>query len=445
MSSAHFPEPQRSRLVLIGASTYTDENLPDLPVVTRTVQDLAAALTDPAYGMVPPEHCTVLTDVSNIGLIGREVRSAARQAEDLLLVFYTGHGLVGGKRHDLYLALPDSEWADPEFNSLEYDKLRGAVLDSPAQTKVIILDCCFSGRVVTDTMADPVSAVVGQMEIDGTYVLASAQRDQVALILPDEEHTAFTGRLLRLLREGVGDGPELLTIDDLYRQLSMTMKAEGLSEPQKRGTRNADLLALARNRAFAATAAPLLRERHAAAVARGESGDWTEAVELLRVILAEQVRVLGPDHADTLRTRQSLAHGIGGSGAPLEGAAMLRELLAERSQKEPADTEDMLRTRQFLAVNLGEAGYRDEAIGILRILLPDRRRVLGPEDPHTLRTAHMLARNLTMAGERDEAVALLRELIAVRERVLGADHPHTRRARDDLAALLDEPPGGTDV
>jgi hypothetical protein len=445
MSSVRFPEPQRSRLVLIGASTYTDENLPDLPVVTRTVQDLAAALTDPAHGMVPPEHCTVLADVSNLGLIGREVRSAARQAEDLLLVFYTGHGLVGGKRHDLYLALPDSEWADPEFNSLEYDKLRGAVLDSPAQTKVIILDCCFSGRVVTDTMADPVTAVVGQMEIDGTYVLASAQRDQVALILPDEEHTAFTGRLLRLLREGVGDGPELLTIDDLYRQLSMTMKAEGLSEPQKRGTRNADLLALARNRAFAVTAAPLLRERHAAAVARGESGDWTEAVELLRVVLAEQVRVLGADNADTLRTRQFLAHGVGGAGAPLEGAAMLRELLAERSHEEPADAEDMLRTRQFLAVNLGEAGYRDEAIGILRVLLPDRRRVLGPEDPHTLRTVHMLARNLAITGERDEAGALLRELIAVRERVLGAGHPHTERVQRDLAALLDEPSGGTGV
>ena len=63
------------------------------------------------------------------------------------------------RRHELYLALPDSEWIEPEFNSLEYDKLRSAVLDSPAATKVIILDCCFSGRVVTDTMADATSGV----------------------------------------------------------------------------------------------------------------------------------------------------------------------------------------------------------------------------------------------------------------------------------------------
>ena len=77
--------------------------------------------------------------------------------------------LIGGRRHDLYLGLPDSEWVEPEFNSLEYDKLRSAVLDSPAAAKVIVLDCCFSGRVVTDTMADPVSEIIGQVEVDGTY------------------------------------------------------------------------------------------------------------------------------------------------------------------------------------------------------------------------------------------------------------------------------------
>ena len=41
-------------------------------------------------------------------------------------------------------------------------------------------------------MTDPVNEGVGQIEVDGTYVLASAQRDQVALIIRGEEHTAFT-------------------------------------------------------------------------------------------------------------------------------------------------------------------------------------------------------------------------------------------------------------
>ncbi len=246
------PNPQRSRAVLIGTGRYTDDKLPDLPVVGRTIADLAAALTDPVHGVVPENHCTVLEDQGDIRLIGRHLRSAARFAEDLLLVYFVGHGLVGGRRHELYLGLPDSEWAEPEFNSLEYDKLRSSVLDSAAATKIIILDCCFSGRVVSETLADPVTEMVGQIEVDGTYVLASAGRDQVALMLPGEDYTAFTGRFLEILRNGVPGGPELLTVDYLYRQLVMRMRAEGLSQPQKRGTSTADLLALAENRALAA-------------------------------------------------------------------------------------------------------------------------------------------------------------------------------------------------
>ena len=246
------PDRQRSRAVLIGTGRYADDKLPDLPVVGRTIADLAAALTDPVYGVVPENHCTVLEDQGDIRLIGRHLRSAARSAEDLLLVYFVGHGLVGGRRHELYLGLPDSEWAEPEFNSLEYDKLRSSVLDSAAATKIIILDCCFSGRVVSETMADPVTEMVGQIEVDGTYVLTSAGRDQVALMLPGEDYTAFTGRFLHILRNGVPGGPELLTVDYLYRQLVMRMRAEGLSQPQKRGTSTADLLALAENRALAA-------------------------------------------------------------------------------------------------------------------------------------------------------------------------------------------------
>ncbi|HEY1672187.1 MAG TPA: hypothetical protein VGG50_05675, partial [Streptosporangiaceae bacterium] len=138
-------------MILVGTSKYADENLPDLPAVVKTISDLKAALTHPDYGLVPPAHCAELVDEGDIRLLGRRLTSAARQAEDLLLVFFAGHGLLGPVRHDLYLGLPDSEWAGPEFNSLEYDKLRSAVLESCAVTKIIILDCCFSGRVVTDT------------------------------------------------------------------------------------------------------------------------------------------------------------------------------------------------------------------------------------------------------------------------------------------------------
>lgn len=435
------PDPERSRVVLIGTSRYEDEKLPDLPAVGRGIEDLKEALTDPVYGLVPGDHCDALEDEGDIRLLGRRLRRAASQAEDLLLVYFAGHGLTAGRRHELYLALRDTEWEEPEFSALEYDKLRSAVLNSPATTKMIILDCCFSGRVFGDSMADPATELIGQVEVDGSYVLASAHKTEVALILPGEDHTAFTGRLLRLFHEGVPDGPELLTIDDIYLRLRATMKAEGLPQPHRRGTDNANLLALARNRAFAASAAPILLRRQRAAVEQGENGDWEAAALALRDLLDEQTRVLGAENQDTLRTRQFLALAAGACGDPREGSAQLRKLLAEQTRILGPDHDDTLRTRQFLAVNLGEAGYRDEAVAILRLLLPDRRRVLGNDDPHTLRTAHMLARYLAATGEANEAVAVLKEVAAARDRILGSDHPHTMRTHRDLAAHL-EPNSG---
>jgi DNA-binding CsgD family transcriptional regulator len=271
------PDPQRSRIVLIGTSEYEDENLPDLPAVSRSLTDLKVALTDPVFGIVPEMHCDVLADEGDIRLIGRRVRAAARQAEDLLLVYYAGHGLTAGRRHELYLGLRHTEWDEPEFNALEYDKLRSAVLNSPAAAKMIILDCCFSGRVFGHSMAAPAAELIDKVEIDGSYVLASAHGNEISLVLPGEDHTAFTGRLLRLLRDGVHGGPEFLTIDDLYRHLRARMRAEGLPQPQKRGTDTADLLALARNRAYDATVGPILPEHQMAAGEQNENDDWAAA------------------------------------------------------------------------------------------------------------------------------------------------------------------------
>ena len=142
-------------------------------------------------------------------------------------------------------------------------------------------------------MADPVTEVVGQIEVDGTYVMTSAQRDQVALILPGEEHTAFTGRLLELLRSGIPGGPEILTIDDFYRHLLVTMKAEGLPQPQKRATRTADLLALAQNRAHPKISAsqPSVQPRRAYATCTPEQ---IRVARGIRDATQRIARVLGP-------------------------------------------------------------------------------------------------------------------------------------------------------
>lgn len=429
------PDPQRSRVILMGTSEYNDEAIPDLLAAETSLRDLRILLSDPTFGIVPEENCITLLNEGDIRLLGRRLRSAISEAEDLLLVYFAGHGLIGGKRHELYLGLPDSEWNEPEFTSLEFEKLRSAVLNSHATTKVIILDCCFSGRVISETMADPIASVVGQLDVDGTYVLTSAQRDQVALVLPGEEHTAFTGRLMKLLREGVPEGPQLLSIEDIYRHLLVVMQAQGLPQPQKRGTRTADLIALARNRAVVSRTASSLRSRYLMAVDHGERGDWPRVRDLLEDVCAAQEDLLGENHPDFLRSCQLLAHSIGALGDPRQAAVELHYLLARQITILGDEHADVLQSRQYLALNIGEAGYRGDAVKMLRVLLPMRRRILGAHDSATLRTCHLLARNLAAIGEVEEAEALLREVVERREQTLGAHHPHTERAKRDLSRL----------
>ncbi|HEV2634863.1 MAG TPA: tetratricopeptide repeat protein [Actinocrinis sp.] len=433
------PDGRRSRALLIGTSTYTDETLGPLEAVKATVEDLCAALTDPEFGVFPAENCAKLLD-GNLERLGADLTTAAGGAEELLLVYYSGHGVISSKRHELYLALPNTAFAAPEFGALAYDTLRHYVHDSRAKTKVIILDCCFSGRAVSDTMSTTDDVIFEQIEVDGTYVLASSPPDRVSLILEGEQHTAFTGRLIRLLVQGVPDAPEFLTMGELYRRLYGIMRSEGLPLPQPRGTRNADQLVLAVNRAYPETMAPRLRKQCAEAMEKAESGrDWATATATLKPVYEQQVRLLGDTHEDALRTSQYLGLCTSAGGDPQQGAQLLADLLPRQVLALGRDHPDCLKTRQFLAVALGEAGRRQEALAMLRILLPDRRRALGGDDEHTLRTAHMLARNLLGVGEIEEAKAVLSEVAVARERTLGPEHPHTVRARQDLDMLPDDP------
>jgi hypothetical protein len=125
-------------------------------------------------------------------------------------------GRTGG-RNELFLCLPDTDPAELPYSAWSYDELRRVVADSRATKKVVILDCCFSGRALADQAGDE-ETVLGQVGIEGTYLLTATAANAVALAPPGERYTAFTGTLLGLLNTGIPDGPELLTFAQIYPQ-----------------------------------------------------------------------------------------------------------------------------------------------------------------------------------------------------------------------------------
>src|SRR5690606_30814747 len=125
--------------------------LPDLPAVANNVAGLARALTDPVHGCVEAGDCQVLLDPVDTKTVSRALQTARERAEDMLLVYFAGHGVVGAYNGELYLALPGTEPDDPGFTALRYEDLRQALLGGDrvrAAVRVVIIDCCFSGRAI---------------------------------------------------------------------------------------------------------------------------------------------------------------------------------------------------------------------------------------------------------------------------------------------------------
>jgi hypothetical protein len=119
--------------------------------------------------------------------------------------------------------------------------------------------------------------------------------------------------------------------------------------------------------------------------------------EAIEEVLADDLRVLGPDHPGTLTARNLLARSRVGAGDLAGAAQVFEEVLA------------------------------------------DDLRVLGPDHPSTLAARNELAYWRWQAGNVAGATEALRDLLADDLRVLGPDHPDTLATRANLASLLGRP------
>ncbi|MBO4259621.1 caspase family protein [Streptomyces griseorubiginosus] len=238
------PDPALSRAVLIGVSSYV--HLEPLPAVANNLPALAHVLTSSGSWDLPEGHCTVVAEPDSTPAMLDAVQQAAEVAEDTLLIYFAGHGLLDG-RGDLFFGLPRST-AGRSHTGVTYQALREILTDASAQRYVIILDCCMSGRALGSMSGDEMLA--DQAEIEGSYLLAAAPDNGLALAPPGETHTAFTGELLHLLRDGIPGSARDLDLDLVYRHLRAALGARGLPQPQKRVRNTAGRLILARNHAY---------------------------------------------------------------------------------------------------------------------------------------------------------------------------------------------------
>ncbi|MGW1620737.1 caspase family protein [Streptomyces sp. NPDC002172] len=252
-SAPRFPDGAASA-VLIGCGDFDDIDLPAIPAVKSNLTDLHSALTHRTHGILPPEHCRVLADPADHRSVGMALAQAAREAEDLLLVYRTGHGLLD-EDGLLHLALSSTDPGHVGFTGVPADLVKRYLGRARARLRVLVLDCCFSGRAVA-AMPESGSLLTAQLDLSGTYTLTSTTATAPSHAPPGQRHTAFTAALLDALEQ-----PQPLALDDIHQHIDTVLQGMGLPRPQRRSVNAAGDLALVRG--------PV--QPHAGTPARGRS------------------------------------------------------------------------------------------------------------------------------------------------------------------------------
>jgi PST family polysaccharide transporter len=159
----------------------------------------------------------------------------------------------------------------------------------------------------------------------------------------------------------------------------------------------------------------------------------TQAIAVHECTLADQERLLGPDHPHTLASRANLAYAYLQAGRLGTAAELYERTVADWKRMLGPDHPRTLRASNYLASTYRQAGRLAEATRLYEQTLAGRRRLLGHEHPSTVRSASYLASAYCQAGRLAEAIPLYEQVLAGWQDRLGPDHPHTLLSGNELA------------
>lgn len=212
-----------TRVVLIGTTTcpFDADMLPPVPHAERNIDYLARLLTDPDICGLDDSCIIRVLDRDNASEITDMVARAAREATDTLIVYYVGHGLYGDADTPLYLAARNTTEDGKAYNGVSITLVKKALRSSRARKRILILDCCYSGKAIDGTLAatGPEAAVDPAIDIEGTFGIAAVPANAKALAPPDEKLTRFTGALVDVLERGLDVDRKVLTLEDVFAEV----------------------------------------------------------------------------------------------------------------------------------------------------------------------------------------------------------------------------------
>ena len=209
--------------LLIGVGEY-GEGLQPLPAAPLDVAALAQVLQNPDIGGF--DDIQQLANPSQPEMARAiELWFSARQPEDLVLLFFSGHG-VRDDRRDLYFTASNTEKVNNRLvrstatpARFVHDCIRGC----KARQQVIILDCCFSGAFGELTAKDDGEIdLESQLGAEGRVVLTSTSAVDYSFEDKGADLSIYTRYLVEGLQTGAADadGDGVIVVEELHRYAS---------------------------------------------------------------------------------------------------------------------------------------------------------------------------------------------------------------------------------
>lgn len=213
--------------LLIGVSEYS-EGLRPISSAILDVEAMRRVLEHPDMGAF--DQVTVLPNPDKGSMEKAvEVLFANRQKDDLVLLYFSGHGLKAQNARFFLSTRETGRDQNGDFlraTALAASKLQEYITDSPSQRQIIILDCCFSGALVQGMPIKGEFNIQEELGGRGRAILTSSSPIEYSFESEDNDLSIYTKYLVEGIETGAADqdGDQLISVNELHEYASERVK-----------------------------------------------------------------------------------------------------------------------------------------------------------------------------------------------------------------------------
>lgn len=223
-TAATAPTPSmKTWALIIGVSSYT--HMPALRFPDDDAYRLFAFLKSPEGGAIPDERINILVDedATKVNIINAMNKLFAQaQADDLIVLYFSGHGLPGA-----FLPID----YDGLNNTLTHTEIKQILNRSRAGYKLCLADACHSGSLLAARGKGLPSLLSTYYENlanskKGTALIMSSKAEETSLESSGLRQGVFTHFLLRGLKgEADQDKDGVVRVQELYAYVDQQVKS----------------------------------------------------------------------------------------------------------------------------------------------------------------------------------------------------------------------------